>query len=90
MLYYSCGKFDQAETMFSRALAGYEKALESDHPEMLRVVQNLGVLYLNRGKLDEAETMLDRALAGYEKALEPGHAHGDPESRSDLSWSRQA
>jgi hypothetical protein len=39
------GKFEEAEVMGKRALAGYEKALEPDHPDTLRVVQNLGSLY---------------------------------------------
>ena len=56
-----------------RALAGYEKALEPDHPDTLRVIHNLGVLYRQRGQIDEAEKMLKRSLAGYEKALEPDY-----------------
>ena len=67
------GKFEEAEVMGKRALAGYEKALEPDHPDTLRVVQNLGSLYHGRGKVEEAEVMWKRALAGYEKALEPDH-----------------
>ena len=55
MLYYGRGKFDEAEKMWGRALAGYEKALEPEHPDTLGVVQNLGALYYGRGKLDEAE-----------------------------------
>jgi len=73
LLYYSCGKLDEAETMLKRTLAGYEKALEPEHLDTLRVVQNLGLLYHSRGKLDEAETMWKRALAGFEKALGPEH-----------------
>jgi tetratricopeptide (TPR) repeat protein len=67
------GKVEEAETMWKRALAGYEKALEPDHPSTLAVVQNLGMLYYDRGKVEEAETMWKRALAGYEKALKPDH-----------------
>jgi tetratricopeptide (TPR) repeat protein len=59
--------------MWKRALAGYEKALEPDHPNTLLVVQNLGTLYHSKGKVEEAEKMWKRALAGYEKALEPDH-----------------
>src|SRR5271163_3887883 len=51
----------------------YEKALEPDHPDTLRVVQNLGLLYHGRGQIKQAEEMWTRALAGYEKALEPEH-----------------
>ncbi|OXV05875.1 hypothetical protein Egran_06357, partial [Elaphomyces granulatus] len=60
--------------MWNRSLAGYEKALEPDHPHTFCVVQNLGILYHGRGQFEEAEKMLKRALAGYEKAiLEPDH-----------------
>ncbi|KAJ5908501.1 hypothetical protein N7495_001183 [Penicillium taxi] len=62
-----------AEKMYMRALAGYEKALGSDHTSTLLTVNNLGLLYSDQGKLDEAEQMYMRALAGYEKALGPDH-----------------
>ncbi|MCJ1347009.1 hypothetical protein MMC31_005229 [Peltigera leucophlebia] len=69
----SLGRLDEAEEMWKRALVGYEKTLEPEHPDTLRVVQNLGLIYPRRGKFDEAEEMWKRALAGYEKALEPEH-----------------
>jgi len=65
LLYHGRGKFEEAEKMWKRALAGYEKALEPDHPDTLRVVQNLGLLYHGRGKFEEAEKMLKRAMEGY-------------------------
>jgi tetratricopeptide (TPR) repeat protein len=43
------------------------KELEPEHPDTLRVVQNLDLLYHDHGKLDEAETMLKKALARFEK-----------------------
>jgi tetratricopeptide (TPR) repeat protein len=33
LLYVAQGKLDEAEEMYQRALAGYEKALGSDHPD---------------------------------------------------------
>jgi Tfp pilus assembly protein PilF len=50
-----------------------ETALEPDHSDTVRVVQNLGMLYHGHGQVDEAEKMWKRALAGYEKALVPYH-----------------
>jgi hypothetical protein len=41
--------------MYFRALAGYEKALEPEHPDTLRVVHNLGMLYHGRGQIKQAE-----------------------------------
>ncbi|CAG8907052.1 unnamed protein product, partial [Penicillium egyptiacum] len=66
-------QLDEAEQMYIRALAGYEKALGPDHTSILDTVNNLGLLYADQGKLDEAEQMYIRALAGYEKALGPEH-----------------
>src|SRR5436309_2913795 len=68
ILYASQGKLAEAEQMFLRALAGYEKALGPDHTSTLETVNNLGLLYADQGKLAEAEQMYERALAGYEKA----------------------
>src|ERR1700722_15418756 len=73
LLLQTQNKFENAERMYLRALAGYEKALEPDHPDTLLVVQNLGLLYHDRGQIKQAEEMWTRALAGYEKALEPDH-----------------
>ena len=75
LLYSDQGKLREAEDMFVRALAGYEKALGPEHTSTLRTVNNLGNLYSDQGKLREAEDMFVRALAGYEKALGPEHAN---------------
>jgi tetratricopeptide (TPR) repeat protein len=65
------GKLAEAEQMYVRALAGYEKALGADHTSTLSTVHNLGLLYADEGKLGEAERMYQRALVGYERALQP-------------------
>ncbi|KAL2782391.1 hypothetical protein BJX66DRAFT_345881, partial [Aspergillus keveii] len=72
-LYFDQGKLKEAEKMYQRALAGYDKALGPDHTSTLDTVNNLGNLYSNQGRLKEAEEMYQRALAGYEKALGPDH-----------------
>ncbi|KAF7174280.1 hypothetical protein CNMCM6106_008500 [Aspergillus hiratsukae] len=72
-LYRNQGKLKEAEEMYQRALAGYDKALGPDHTSTLDIVDNLGTLYRNQGKLNEAEEMYQPALAGYEKALGPDH-----------------
>ena len=56
----------EAEAMFLRALAGFEKAWGPDHISTLETVNNLGTLYWKQGKMEEAEAMHLRALAGYE------------------------
>jgi tetratricopeptide (TPR) repeat protein len=66
-------RYVEAEAMYERALAGYEKALGAEHTDTIMTVNNLGVLYSDQGKLAEAEQMNKRALAGYEKALGREH-----------------
>lgn len=44
-LYSDQGKLKEAEEMYQRALAGYEKALGPNHTSTLDTVNNLGVLY---------------------------------------------
>lgn len=71
--YEDHGRYHDAETMYHRALAGYEKALGPNHLSTLDTVNNLGLLYTDQGKLDEAEAMYQRALTGYEQKLGVGH-----------------
>ena len=45
----------EAEEMYVRALAGYEKALGPEHTSTLRTVNNLETIYKGQCKLKEAE-----------------------------------
>ncbi|KAJ6172447.1 hypothetical protein N7470_001514 [Penicillium chermesinum] len=72
-LYSIQGKLKDAEKMYQRALAGFEKVLGPDHISTLDTVNNLGLPYVIQGKLKEAEEMLQRALTGNEKVLDPDH-----------------
>ena len=67
VLYSDQGKLKEAEEIYQRALAGYEKALGPDHTSTLDSVHCLGILYRDQGKLKEAE-MYQRALPNNEKA----------------------
>ncbi|KIX05941.1 uncharacterized protein Z518_03915 [Rhinocladiella mackenziei CBS 650.93] len=73
LLYADRGKLDEAEKIYQRALAGYEKALGTDHTSTLDRVNNLGLLYAKQGKLEEAETTYRRALQGFQKSLGADH-----------------
>ncbi|KAJ5623136.1 protein kinase subdomain-containing protein [Penicillium lividum] len=72
-LYKDQGKLKEAEEIYQRALAGFEKVLGPGHISTLNTVNNLGNLYYDQGKPKEAEEMYQRALAGYEKTLGPDH-----------------
>ena len=71
IIYQDQGRLGEAEDMFIRALAGYEKDLGPEHTSTLNTVVALGILYDEQGKLSNAENMYMRALAGYEKAVGP-------------------
>ena len=72
-LYAGQGKLTEAESMYQRALQGYEKALGPEHTSTLNTINNLGALYADQGKLAKAESMYQHALEGYEKAWGPAH-----------------
>jgi tetratricopeptide (TPR) repeat protein len=67
LLYRDQDKLDDAEQMYLRALAGYEKVLGADHTLTLDTVDNLGLLYHKQNKLDKAQQMYNRTLARKEK-----------------------
>lgn len=66
------GRNQEGADMWQRALAGYEKALEPDHPDTSRVLFNLGSCYAGQGRFAEAEEALSRALSGYQQ-FQQGH-----------------
>jgi len=71
--YQEHGRLKDAEMMYKRALAGFEKALGLEHMSTLDTVNNLGVVYRKLGCHKDAEVMFKRALAGLEKARGPEH-----------------
>ena len=77
MVYAEQAWLNDVETMYNRALAGYEKALGPEHTSTLDTANNFGNLYRIQGRFDDAERMYIRALAGFEKAWGPeiGRAH---------------
>ena len=55
------------------ALMIREKAQGPDHPDTLRVLNNLGLVSLSLGQTKEAEALLGRSVASMERALGPDH-----------------
>jgi CHAT domain-containing protein/Tfp pilus assembly protein PilF len=64
-----------AEPLYKRSLAIWEKALGSDHPDVAQSLSNLGRLYENQERYADAEPLYKRSLAIYEKALGPDHPY---------------
>ncbi len=73
ILYKNQGKYEQAEPLYQRALATYERVLGPEHPDTLNTVNNLALLYADQGKYELAEPLYQRALTTYERVLGPEH-----------------
>jgi len=75
LAYYldSCGKLDQAEPLYRRALHGYEAAHGHTHDGALRNANNLAALLQSIGAPQEAEPLCKRALMGSEVRYGPDH-----------------
>jgi tetratricopeptide (TPR) repeat protein len=71
---YGRARYTEAEPLFQRALAIYEKALGPDRPNTATSLNNLAMLYYDQGRYGEAEPLHQRVLAIREKALGPDHA----------------
>src|SRR4029078_11830137 len=63
VVYANSGKPQEAELLFSRALAIGENGLGVDDPGVGATVQNLGILYATQERYREAEPLLKRSLA---------------------------
>ncbi len=74
-LYRAQGRYAEAEPLYKRALAIFEKALGPEHPDVAINLDNLAGLYHAQGKYAEAEPLVKRALAIFEKVLGPEHPH---------------
>ena len=68
VVYWSQGKYAEAEEFHKRALALREKVLGLNHPETAQALNRLALVYKDQGKYTEAEMLYKRALAIYESA----------------------
>jgi CHAT domain-containing protein len=67
-VYTGQGKYADAEGLFKRAQAIYEKTQGADSPNVGHVLTGLAAVYGNQGRYSDAEGLLKRALATFEKA----------------------
>ncbi len=67
------GRCAEAEPLYRRALAIWEKALGPVHDRVASSLNGLASMYSRQGKYTDAEPLYKRALAIYEKALGPEH-----------------
>jgi tetratricopeptide (TPR) repeat protein len=67
------GKYDEAEAIFTDAIAELTERLGSDHPSTLSALNNLATVRQRKGDLAGAQTDYEKALAGRIKVLGPDH-----------------
>src|SRR5262249_30174990 len=65
--YKDLHKYEEAESMYRRALSILEKFLGSDHRDVTSPLYWLSCLYHDRGKYDEAEALYQRGKAIHDK-----------------------
>ena len=63
----------RAEPLMHQSLEITEKTLRPDHPQLAKVLNNLGVLYESIGAYEKAEPMYLRSLEIQRKILDPEH-----------------
>jgi tetratricopeptide (TPR) repeat protein len=73
MNYVDEDKYKEAEPIYSRALAIYEKTLGPEDPDLATSLNNLAHIYDAQGKYADAMPLYKRALAIREKVLGPEH-----------------
>jgi tetratricopeptide (TPR) repeat protein len=72
-LYESQGHYAEAEPLYRRWLAIYEKWGGPDHPDVALSLNNLAELYRKQGRYADAEPLYKRSLAINENALGCDH-----------------
>ncbi|MEJ2228990.1 MAG: tetratricopeptide repeat protein [Alphaproteobacteria bacterium] len=74
----------EAEPLYRRALAIWEKSLGAEHPNVASALNNLAGLLRATNRLAEAEPLYRRALAILEASL-PDHHPWVQKSRANLA-----
>ena len=72
-LYRSQSRYADAEPLYRRALAIWEKTLGRDHHDTALSLNNLALLYTQQGRFAQAEPLYQRSLAIRENALGRDH-----------------
>ena len=68
-MYSKQSRYAEAEPLYQRALAIYEKTRGPNHVDTALELNNLGLLYKEEGRYAAAEPLYQRSLAIYEKTL---------------------
>jgi len=71
--YLAQAKYDEAEPLFLRTAALFERVGGPDHPDLGRTFSNLGIVYYLQGRFNDAERYYVRAETILAKSLGPDH-----------------
>jgi len=66
---FAQSNYEDAESLFRRALNVKEKILDPEHPDTALTANNLGVLLQSVGRKEEAGELFRRALGVFESKL---------------------
>jgi CHAT domain-containing protein/Tfp pilus assembly protein PilF len=72
-LYWSQGRYSEAEPLYQQALAIFKKQLGDNHPLTASSLDNLASLYDSQGRYSEAEPLYKQALAIRKQQLGDNH-----------------
>lgn len=82
--YRICGKYDESEQQYMRALTLTEELRGKDHAAVGSVLQELAQLCDRQGKKEEAQAHRDRSAAIFQRVLEEQEAAGQEGVKFDL------
>lgn len=74
LLSFDQGKYSEAESLFARTRAVYEKCLGPEHPHTAQILHGLAEVYRIQSKYDEAEKFFQQVLDILEKKLGREHS----------------
>ncbi|MGF2037496.1 MAG: tetratricopeptide repeat protein, partial [Nostoc sp. CmiVER01] len=75
LLYYSQGRYSDAEPLFIEALSMKKRLLGNEHPDVAQSLNNLALLYESQGRYSDAEPLFIEALSMRKRLL--GNEHPD-------------
>jgi tetratricopeptide (TPR) repeat protein len=78
--FYARGRPRDAETLVLPAIQVVERAMGSEHPDTLHLLEGLSVLYVDQGRYTEAEPKIARVIEGLKQAKGTEH----PETLNSL------
>ena len=74
-LYWSQGRYEEAESLYLQSLVRSRRLLGEEHPDVATSLNNLGALYLAAERYGEAESFFLEALAIRKAVLPPTHPY---------------